>query len=106
MIEGTMMNRAETQTVFSFVGSALVLNGNDVSSVEKIQLDITCCAAVSVSGENILSKPRVADLSLNLLQHRSPWACGNVLNVHRISVRDLSNSQDVLRMLRAAMKCF
>ena len=61
MIEGTMMNRAETQTVFSFVGSALVLNGNDVSSVEKIQLDITCCAAVSVSGENILSKPRVAE---------------------------------------------
>lgn len=106
MIEGTVMNRAEAQTIFSFVRPSLVVHRNDVRSVEKIQLDITCCAAVPIRSENILSKTRVADLPLNLLKHGSSWACGNILNVRRICVRDLSNSQDVLRMLRAAVKCF
>ena len=106
MIEGTVMNRAETQTVFGFVGPAFVLNGNDVSGVEKIQLDVTCRTAMPINGKNILAKTSVTNLPLNLLKHHSSWTCRNVSNVRRIRVRDLRHSQDVLRMLRATMECF
>jgi len=37
MIEGSVMNRAETQTVFGFVSPSLMLNWNNVSSVEKMR---------------------------------------------------------------------
>ena len=103
MIKGTMMNRAEAQAVFGFVRPTLVLNGNDVSSVEKIQLDITRSTAMTITGEDVLSKTRVPDLSLDLLHHGSSWSCGNVLNVRAISVGNLRNSHDGLWMLRTAV---
>ena len=106
MIEGAVMNRAETQAIFGFVRTPLMFNGNDVGGVEKVQLDVARSAAVIIRSENIPPKTGIANLSLNLLYHRSSWAGGNVLNIRRIRVRDLSNSHDVLRMLRAAMKCF
>ena len=83
-----------------------MLDGNNVSGIKKVQLEVAGSAAMSVRGENILPKPRVANLSLNSFDYCSSRASRDVLNVRGVGVGDFRHGHDVLRMLRAAMKRF
>lgn len=79
---------------------------NDVGGIEKIQLDVTGSAAVSVRDEDIFPKTSVANFSLDLLNNHPPRTSRNVPNICCVRVSDLRDGYDVLRMLRGAVKCF
>lgn len=76
-----MVERTETDSIFQLVCSALVLNWNYVSGIDEIKLNAADSAPEGVSCQHVFTKPGIADLAVNSLQHSLSGPGGNVCDL-------------------------
>ena len=79
VVKRAVMQRAQADSVFQFIRSALMVNWNDVRRVHKVELHSADCAPIAVSSQHVLSEARITHLPIDLLQHRLSRPCWNVI---------------------------
>jgi hypothetical protein len=98
------MEHAQTDSVFEFVSSPLVINWNNVCRIHEIELHPTDGTSVAVRHEHILTKPSVSHLTVDLLKNRLARACRDVSDLLLdVRVGDSLQRLDLFRLLSGAV---
>lgn len=71
VVKGPVVKGTQGQAVLEFIRSAFMFNGDDVGSIQKIELQVTNAATVAVSPEHVRAETSVTELSVHRLKYFS-----------------------------------